>query len=206
MKVDELIGKKFNRLTILDFSYKKNNTIYFKCQCSCGSIKIVSIYNLKNGTTKSCGCYNSEYHSIKFKKHGLDRTNIYFVWCHMVQRCYNPKNSRFSSYGGRGITICDEWRHDLGAFNKWALANGYDKTLSIDRIDNNGNYCPENCRWATQKEQANNKRTNKFISFNGKTQTITQWADEKGLKYSVLSNRIRNGWSVERALTTPVKK
>jgi hypothetical protein len=125
----------------------------------------------------------------------------------MRLRCYDEKNIAYNRYGGRGITICDEWKNDVKAFYDWAIANGYKNSLTIDRIDNDGNYCPENCRWATFKEQASNRRSNILVTHNGKTQTMKEWANEVGIPYKVVWARVQKlGWSAERALTDPVKK
>ena len=143
------------------------------------------------------------------KKHGKSNERIFWVWRGMKLRCYVPSNNRYNRYGGRGIKVCDDWLGEHGAENfiNWALQNGYADNLTIDRIDNDGNYEPSNCRWVTQKEQANNRRSNHILEFNGKKQTMKQWADELGIKYTTLKRRIlAYHWSVEKALTTPTQK
>ena len=126
------------------------------------------------------------------------------VWRNMKGRCYNPKHCKYPIYGGRGITVCDEWRNSFQAFLDWAIANGYQEGLSIDRIDVNGNYEPSNCRFATREEQARNKRNNRYLTYNGETRTIPDWADVVQIPYMVLYSRIQyHGWSAERALHTP---
>lgn len=137
------------------------------------------------------------------RKHGMCRTRLYAIWCKMLARTRDPKNNRYSRYGGRGIKVCDEWL-DFATFAKWALSNGYNEFLSIDRIDNDGNYCPENCRWATPKEQARNTKSVKPITFNGETHSVPEWAEKIGIPKYTLHKRLRSGWSVERALTEPV--
>ncbi len=122
------------------------------------------------------------------------------------ERCYNPKNKSYSRYGGRGIKICDEWLNNPSLFVKWSLENGFDKELAIDRIDNNGNYCPENCRYVTLKENNQNRRTTRFFTYNGKTQNLAQWCEEYGLCYHTILCRLRRGWSFERAIEEPTKK
>ena len=132
---------------------------------------------------------------------------MYEIWRDMRLRCYDERNISYNRYGGRGITICDEWKEDVKAFYDWAMANGYNDSLTIERIDNDGNYFPENCRWATVKEQANNRRSNVLVTHKGKTQTMKEWANEVGIPYKVVWARMQKlGWSVERALTDPVRK
>ena len=140
--------------------------------------------------------------------HGYAKKEVlYDVWNGMKKRCYYKNNPSYHSYGGRGITVCDEWIKDYMTFRNWAIENGYTRGLSIDRINNNGNYEPSNCRWSTPKQQGNNKRTNTLLTFNGKTQTMIEWAEETGMCYHALSERIsRGGWSIEKALTTPLQK
>jgi hypothetical protein len=121
----------------------------------------------------------------------------------MMSRCYNPKTERYPRYGGRGITICDEWLHNFPAFRDWAFANGYEEGLTIDRIDVNGNYCPENCRWATTSDQMKNTSTNRYLTLNGETHTLSDWSRLTGIHATTISNRINRGWSLEKALTTP---
>jgi len=196
---NNLVGQKFGRLTVIEYSHT-NRYYYWKCICECGNEHIASSGNLKFGNTKSCGCYGKQMLLESNLKHGKYPKNLYEKWHGIKSRCYNNKDSNFYLYGGRGIKVCDEWKNSYIAFRDWALTNGYQEGLTIDRIDNNGNYCPENCRWATIKEQANNRRDNKLITYNSKTQTVSQWADELGLNYCVLNGRLRKGWSIERAL------
>lgn len=132
--------------------------------------------------------------------HDVINTRIYRIWGNMVNRCSNENNPNYHSYGGRGIKVCDEWL-SFPEFYKWALESGYDKSLTIDRIDNDDGYYPENCRWATVDQQANNKRSNKFITYNGETHTIAEWAKILGVKYKALHSRLSLGWTVERAFT-----
>lgn len=140
------------------------------------------------------------------RKHGLNETRIYKTWVRMKVRCYNQNHDRYKNYGGRGITVCDEWKNDFKKFYEWAMKNGYSDDLTIDRIDVNGNYEPSNCRWITNKEQCNNRRNNHFITYNGKTQTVSEWAEEIGLDYNTLLVRInRLHWDIEKALTTPLR-
>lgn len=139
-------------------------------------------------------------------KHGQRNTRLYKIWCGMKYRCYNSNSDEYETYGGRGIRICKEWNLNFRKFYDWAMNNGYEDNLTIDRINVNGNYTPENCRWTTMKVQENNKRNNRIIEYKNKMQTISQWADDIGTRKEVIYYRLNHGWSVERALTQPVKK
>lgn len=208
MKQLNLTGKRFGKLVAIKTAGKTKNGAYlWKCKCDCGNEIIANVGNMKNGHTKSCGCLRVDRCKTNFTKHGLEHTRLYGIWSDMRLRCYDEKNIAYHRYGGRGITICDEWKNDVKAFYDWATANGYKDSLTIDRIDNDGNYCPENCRWATVKEQASNRRSNILVTHNGKTQTMKEWANEVGIPYKVVWARVQKlGWSAERALTDPVKK
>lgn len=208
MKQLNLTGKRFGKLVAIKTAGKTKNGAYlWKCKCDCGNEIIANVGNLKNGHTKSCGCLRVDRCKTNFTKHGLEHTRLYGIWSDMRLRCYDEKNIAYHRYGGMGITICDEWKNDVKAFYDWATANGYKDSLTIDRIDNDGNYCPENCRWATVKEQASNRRSNILVTHNGKTQTMKKWANEVGTPYKVVWARMQKlGWSAERALTEPVKK
>jgi len=130
----------------------------------------------------------------------MSKTKIHYAWGHMKSRCYNPNSQYYKNYGGRGITVCDEWRNDFTAFADWSLANGYADDLTIDRKDNDGNYCPENCRWATAKQQANNKSNNRLFVINGETKTVTQWCECYDIPASLVIGRLYYGWTFEEAI------
>ena len=203
------IGKKFNRLTVVDIEYtgRPDRGYNWVCRCDCGKIIKAAPAKIRGGHTKSCGCSKIERIRTDPKMsrttHGGKNTRLYRIWRGMAGRCYNERSKDYARYGGRGIAICDEWRHDFSAFREWAYANGYSDYLSIDRIDVNGNYEPDNCRWATPSEQGNNKRNSHLIEHDGVTHTVTEWANIYGIEPKTLFNRIRIGWSFEYAVTAP---
>lgn len=210
VKDSEFKGQRFGRLVVIERDclreIRKEHDSNWICKCDCGEMTVVSRGNLLSGDIKSCGCLRKEYMKNKKTTHGMTNTRLYQIWFGIKKRCNNKNSVNYDIYGGRGIAICSEWQ-EFEPFYEWAMANGYSDDLTIDRIDVNGNYEPDNCRWATMKEQANNTRRNHYLTFNGKTQTISQWATEVDLPYSVLKGRINKyNWSVEDALTTPVKE
>lgn len=200
----DIIGEKFGRLTVLAFSHSKKYNKYYICKCECGKTKIVFKGNLISGKTKSCGCYQKEM-AAKANSLSDSRRKLHDILRSMKARCYNPKNNRYYRYGARGIKICDEWLKDPELFCIWALSNGFEENLTIDRIDVNSDYCPQNCRWITKREQSLNTSRNFYITYKGKTQTLKEWSTELGIKTTTLHNRIKYyGWSVEKAFETPV--
>lgn len=212
-KALELTGQKFGRLTVVQrVENDKKGAACWLCKCDCGNEKVVQASQLKSGMTKSCGCLLREVSGARFFVHGLKHTRLYDVWSSIKARCFNLKNEHYKDYGGRGIKMCDEWKNDFKVFYNWSIANGYNETAkkyecTIDRIDNNKDYAPDNCRWVTQKEQCNNKRNNHLITYNNETHTVMQWAEIIGIEYRILLNRINKyGWSIERAFITPVRK
>lgn len=205
-KKRELAGQEFGRLLVLyDTSERKDRKIVWHCRCDCGNEVDVIGRSLTAGHTKSCGCLQRQRAAEANTTHGMNRQgerhSIYGVWATMLQRCENPNVSAYRNYGGRGITVCNEW-HDPQVFIEWALSNGWQKGLSIDRIDNDAGYSPDNCRWVTRKVQARNMRSNHLITFNGKTQTMVEWADELDISYGALESRINKlHWPIEHALS-----
>lgn len=191
-----LIGMEFSRLIVVGYLGRKGANNNWECVCICGNSCQVSGGNLKSGHTQSCGCWQKEKTSQVAKKHGMSRSAEYRTWFAIKKRCYDQSCTRYPRYGGRGITVCDRWlesfEHFLSDMGPRPSANH-----SIDRINNNGNYEPKNCRWATNKEQSNNTSRNHKVTINGTTKTITQWADAHGLHWSVVMSRVRKGLSGE---------
>ncbi len=193
----DLVGQKFGRLTVLSYAgpdYKGRSL--FRCICECGNEKVVLASYLKRGSTSSCGCIVQEMNRVRGLKHGQSRSKIYSVWQSMRQRCYNLNSSIYSYYGGRGIVVCDEWK-DFKAFYGWAILHGYKEGLSLDRIDVNGNYCPDNCRWVTMEVQGNNRRNNHTVTYMGETLTITEWARKTGISATTLTDRLRRNLPID---------
>lgn len=206
----DLTRKRFGRWVVLEegeHKYSGNHRVlYWRCMCECGTIREVCGGSLTSKKSESCGCLHNEMRAIGFnKKHGMAKTKIYATWGRIINRCYSKDLSDWPLYGGRGIRVCDRWRYSFENF-LLDMGNTYKEGLTIDRKNNDGNYEPGNCRWATQKQQQRNRRNNHSVTFNGKTQCIAAWADELKIKESTLGMRLgRYGWSVEKALTKPVK-
>ena len=198
----DLTGKKFSRLYVTgNFVLTKQGRRKWECRCDCGKTTWVVASNLISGKTKSCGCLNEEVKSRTHTKHGMSNSRLYNIWSNMKSRCECKTNDAYGLYGARGIFVCEEW-HDFEKFKNWANQNGYSDNLTIDRIDSNGNYCPENCRWATAKEQGNNTRSCRKITYNGKTKTMRGWEEEMGLSKGIIYWRLKHGWSEQKAIET----
>lgn len=204
----DITGMKFGRLTVMDYHHT-NASQYacWRCRCDCGKVVVVPGKSLRTGNTKSCGCLNIDAATeriISFNTaHSGAHTRLFRIWSSIKTRCENPNAINYKDYGGRGIKLCEEW-HTFELFRDWALANGYADNLSIDRIDVDGIYEPSNCRWATNSEQANNRRTNRIIEFNGEKKTLKQWAETLGISGEALSKRLQSqNFTFESALTTP---
>lgn len=197
---NNLIGKRFSYLTVIDVAgINKNGKRNWVCKCDCGNVVTKVGSSLISGNTKSCGCKKNSMVSQQKTKHKHYGEKIYIIWIAMKGRCYNKKNISYKDYGERGIQVCDEWKNDFMAFYEWANKNGYIEGLSIDRVDFNGNYCPDNCRWVSKEFQQSNKRNNKYITYQGKTMTIPQWSRYLGVPYERLRGRLDRGWSIEDA-------
>lgn len=200
---EDLTGQKFGLLTVLEFAGNDNyRSSMWKCLCDCGNISIVRSHDLKSGGTKSCGCL---MHAPAYNRtHNESKTRLFREWANMRNRCQNSNNRSYERYGGRGITVCDEWNNFI-TFRDWAYDNGYQDNLSIDRIDVNGNYEPDNCRWATTLEQANNKRSSFMITYFDETHSLSDWCRILNLPYSVIYSRIHiYNWDFETAISTPL--
>ena len=209
----DLTGQRFGRLIVVKRAENtKSGDARWMCKCDCGNETIVKAKNLKSGGTKSCGCLQKEIARETCKVHSathrMSKTTIYNDWNSMKQRCYNPNSEKYHRYGERGIIVCDRWRDSFEAFYEDVskLPHFGEQGYTLNRIDNDGNYEPNNVEWATPKEQANNRQSNHLLTFNDKTQTIVQWAYETGIKSATIARRLKKGWSVEKALTTPTRK
>ena len=208
-KAQDLTGMKFGRLTAIKrvadhIEPSGRKVAMWECICDCGNTYTVSGKRLKNGITKSCGCLQKD--RPNGTTHGMSNTEIWKHWKYMKMRCNcKCKNSlSYKNYYKRGITYCEEWE-DFEPFYEWAMSHGYKDGLTLDRINNDKGYSPDNCRWTTIKEQQNNTRRNRLITYNGRTQTLTQWAEEKGIKYQTLDYRLKN-WNIEKAMEIEVNK
>ena len=203
----DLKGQRFGRLIAeRHIGITKSRDYLWLCKCDCGNECIVRAHNLMRGNTKSCGCYHKYKAGIASRTHGQTHTRLYKIHRAIIQRCYNTNNPAYSYYGEKGVILCEEW-HDFITFKEWADTNGYKEDLTIDRIDGNKNYEPNNCRWIPFKEQSSNVKSNVLITYKGETKTLAQWSRDTGIKAATLAYRIRSDkWSVEQALTTPVRR
>ena len=201
-------GRRYGKLVaIKPTGGTKNGSKIWLCQCDCGNTKTTTVRMLNSGKTSSCGCYKIEKARANLTTHNKRNTRLYTIWNHMKDRCYNPNSKIYRFYGGRNIIICDEWKNDFETFYNWAINNGYDDSLTIDRINSFGNYEPSNCRWITIQDQQRNRTNNRFITYNNETKTLSQWATEYGFTWEQLRDRIdKLGWDFEKAILTPIHK
>nr|DAH32228.1 MAG TPA: hypothetical protein [Caudoviricetes sp.] len=205
----DLTGMRFGKLTVIKrasdyIAPKGKTTTRWLCKCDCGNTCEVRTDLLRNGYTKSCGCIVATQGRLT-----QTRPELSHIWGGMLRRCYDESIEAYPRYGGRGITVCEEWKNSLSNFCNWAETHGYQKGLSIDRVDFNGNYCPENCRWADIKTQNNNKSDTHHVTYAGETHTYSEWADIMGLGLTrdIIYSRIqRNGWDEIKAITTPARR
>lgn len=205
MKAQDLTGMKFGHLTVIELAEPRGGKRCYRCVCDCGKETVVIASNLKRGNTQSCGCLRTNKIVLHNKIHGMKKTKLYGIWSSMRSRCNNPHNKEYHRYGGRGISCCKEWGSFI-PFKEWALKAGYEGGLSLDRIDNDGDYCPENCRWATREQQSSNTSQNVFLTYSGETKTIAQWCRAVGSYEARLSWRYKQGWPVEEILFGRKKK
>lgn len=208
----DLTGQKFGRLTVVKRAKDKirkngKHEIMWECLCDCGNIEIVSRGSLRSSKVRSCGCLRKENTQKMKTKHGLRNTRLYKTWSNIKSRCYNPNKDTFNYYGERNIIMCDEWKENFLSFYNWSIEHGYKEELTIDRINPNGNYEPNNCRWITMKKQQNNKLNNHYIIYKGEKHTLMEWSEILNINYKALHKRLAYlNWSIERAFTTPIKK
>lgn len=207
----DMTGQKIGRWTVIERDMTLSSSrAYWICECECGNIKSVMGKYLRNKQSKSCGCLKEEKLKINGLKHNMRHTRFYSIWANMKSRCTNQNSEAYKDYGQRGIKICDRW-NEFNNFYKdmyssYQDALQYNENIMIDRIDNDGDYEPDNCRWASIIEQNNNKRNNRLYSYKGNTLTISEWSNNLNIPYQTLLNRFNSGWSVERALTLPVRR
>lgn len=200
----DLSGKRFGKLLVLGFAAKRLGHALWNCQCDCGTISTHWSASLRRGHSRSCGCWRGELVSIGKGRHRRSGTKMYWIWQAMLDRCRNPKNKKHADYGGRGIEVCNRW----SLFENFIEDMGERPTEkhTLDRRDNDGNYCKENCRWSTQSEQANNRRGNLLCCIAGVTKTATEWCRIKGIKWCTFSMRYyQKGWPIDDAILRPVR-
>ena len=198
-----MIDKTFGRLTVLaEHCRTIHRRRIYECLCTCGQISFVDGMRLRNGETKSCGCLKAQGNH---RTHGQSKTRLYEIWSGMKSRCYNPRKIKYRIYGARGIHICNSWRNSFTVFAEWANDHGYRNDLCIDRIDNDGNYCPSNCRWVDRKTQMRNVSYNRILDVRGERLSVAEWADRLNMKIGTLQSRITRGWSPEDAVLLPLK-
>lgn len=196
--IKDLTGQRFGQLTVLGIEDRPGRKTYWICQCDCGNTKTVRSDSLQSGAIRSCGCLKRSQDKVNLTanhSHKMSGTRLYGIWVNMKGRCYNIHDARYHRYGGRGIQVCEEWKNDFSAFCSWSLENGYAEDKTIDRIDNDGDYRPDNCRWTTVKAQCNNRSTNINITIGNATKTLTEWCDIFELDPSAVRARYdRNGF------------
>lgn len=196
------VGQTFGNLTIIEALNSSGQYRMVMAECICGKVKEYSLDNIKSGKSKSCGCVRP-----RAVKHGLIHHPLYWVFSGMKDRCYNSNSRVYHLYGGSGVRICDEWLNDFLSFYNWAINNGWQPGLEIDKdIKGTGLlYSPETCCFVTEKQNCNKRRSSKYLTFDSETKTVAEWSDLVGLSQQVIYKRMKRGWSVEKSLTTPLK-
>ncbi|WP_395318880.1 hypothetical protein [Fructilactobacillus frigidiflavus] len=211
--IKNLIGNKYHRLTVVGLSDKKvGRKRFWLCKCDCGNEIVVRSDSLKGGHVKSCGCLKIEQDNFNLDRtiHGDAKRNhitrLFHIWQGMKKRCYDKNDKRYSNYGGRGIFVCDEWLNSFEVFKEWSISNGYKDNLTIERIDVDKPYMPSNCTWITVKEQANNRTTSVWVTYNGQTLTLKDWSEKTGINYGTLNSRYNRDGKRPPKLFEPVKR
>lgn len=201
-RIIDLTGKRFGKLTVVKrVESATNGSSQWLCRCDCGNEIVLPYYTLKRRTRDNCGCIEKPHFNTK---HGGSNTALYNMWKLMIYRCENPKNNAYKYYGARGLSVCEEW-HDFLVFKKWVDDTKPDGEYTLDRIDNNKGYSPSNCRWASKSTQANNRRSNVQIDYNGETHNLMEWSSILGFDYKRVHNRMyKLGWTFEQAIQTPI--
>lgn len=206
MKIDQMIGRKFGRLTVEAYhSYGAGRMLKYTCQCECGGEAVCYGNNLRNGNSQSCGCLCIERTIAANTTHGMRHEKVWQAWMGMKNRCYVKTHGGYKNYGGRGIIVCDRWRHSFENFYT-DMGDQPSPVSTLDRIDNDGDYEPSNCRWASYSQQNRNRRNNRLVEIDGETHCIAEWVEILGIKDHLVKTRMRRGWSAEKALTTPRRK
>ena len=204
--IDET-GNRYGRLTVLGRdNTKSKHDAHWICKCDCGNIFTTKGTRLRNGRCKSCGCLQKELLSKRQTTHNQTNTRLYRIWNNLKDRCFNKNCKDFCNYGERGISVCENWIHSFESFRDWAINNGYNDILQIDRIDNDKGYNPENCRWTTIKQQARNRRTNRTYEYNGKQLCLIELAEICGLSKDALRYRLNAGYSLKDAMFTKLNQ
>ena len=204
-KFVDLTNFKYGKLTVIKKTNEKtkDNKILWLCQCKCGNTITLQTYAILSGRTRSCGCLRPELSKKLFSGVRQENLRLYRIWTGIKQRCYNEKYNDYKDYGAKGVIMCEDWKNNYESFYIWAINNGYSDSLSIDRIDTTGNYEPNNCRWADDETQANNKRNTLYFNIDGEKKSLHQICQEKGVDKTLIYSRLWNGWNLEDALNTP---
>lgn len=204
-KANILNGQTFHRLKVIErCGIAKNGKIKWLCKCECGSTTVAIGTDLKNGNTKSCGCYKNQLIRDRSLIHGQSRKRIHNIWWAVYSRCCDVNSSGYHIYGAVGKTLCEPWKEFIN-FYEWSINNGYSEKLTIDRKDNSKGYSPDNCRWISMKDQQRNRTNNRYLTINGSTKLLCEWAEETGISYATILSRIKRGWSEDKWIS-PVKK
>lgn len=203
-KLIDLTGQRFGKLIVSEYVGRRNCHSWFKCDCDCGGMTVTTSNNLRRFHTISCGCYNEKMLREATFKHGLSKHKLFRTWTDMKNRCYFTKHNRFEHYGGKGIKVCDLWLESFLEFYWWGIKSGWEKGLSLDRIDNSKDYEPENCRWATVAQQNRNRTSNVKLEIDGITKILIEWEEYSGINSQAIKKRIKLGWTPKEAISIPM--